>query len=54
MKTLSAILFAAATLITSQSLFASDCFGGDHDHGDMYDKDHASVETDNERGGGNY
>ena len=54
MKSIIAVLFATVTLITSPSLFASGCSGSDHDHGDSYDKDHASVETDNERGGGNY
>ena len=54
MKSTIAVLFATVTLITSPSLFASGCSGSDHDHGDSYDKDHASVETDNERGGGNY
>jgi hypothetical protein len=54
MKTIFAVLITTFTLITSQPLFASGCSGSDHDHGDNYDKDQAALETDNERGGGNY
>ncbi|MBT4356637.1 MAG: hypothetical protein HOD23_02710 [Proteobacteria bacterium] len=53
MKSLFAVLFATITLITSQLVFASSSAASDHDHGDMYDKDHAFLETDNKRGGGN-
>ena len=54
MKSIFAVLITTFTLIASQPSFASGCAGSNHDHGDSYDKDHASVETDNERGGGNY
>jgi hypothetical protein len=54
MRSILAVLITSFTLITSQPLFASGCSGSDHDHGDNYDKDQASLETDNERGGGNY
>jgi len=54
MKSIFAVLITTFTLFTSPSSFASGCSGSDHDHGDTYDKDHASVGTNNERGGGNY
>ena len=54
MKTIFGILLTTVTLLASPSLFAGNCSGGDHDHGEKYEKDHASVDPDDAKEGGGY
>jgi len=52
MKIIFGIFLTTVTLLASPSLFASNCSGDDH--GEKYEKDHASVDPDDSKEGGGY
>ena len=54
MKTIFGIFLTTVTLLASPALLAGNCSGGDHDHGEKYEKDHASVDPDDAKEGGGY